>query len=293
MMATWTDSPETVRLLLGKGANAAVKDTKGWTALTHAVSAGSNEAVKLLLEEGGEVNSKDKEGQPLLVLAIINDHLETAKLLLEKGARADAAGSDHWPAIIWAVRLHGPEIVKLLLDKGASVEAKDEDDWTVLAHAASAGRPEMVKLLLENGADINARTSNGTSVLQLARSQGNADVLKLLRAERTKLEVLLREDQFEDETLTDELIDSKNKYLPGFIAASTDEQRVALLSEVEKRLIQAQRRIAELNSAAEDAVRQGQDAAAFRTRTGKVQAYMSVLKVIQKMLSQAPEAEPS
>jgi hypothetical protein len=63
------------------------------------------------------------------------------------------------------------------------------------------------------------------------------------------------------------------------------------LSEVEKRLVQAQRRILELNSAAEDAVRQGQNAASFRGQTGAIQGYMSVLKVIQKMLSQAQAGE--
>ena len=61
---------------------------------------------------------------------------------------------------------------------------------------------------------------------------------------------------------------------------------------MEKRLIQAQRRIAELNSSAEDAVRQGGEATGFRARTGKVQSYMSVLKVVQKMLSQQPGGEP-
>ena len=53
----------------------------------------------------------------------------------------------------------------------------------------------------------------------------------------------------------------------------------------------AQRRVAELNASAEDAVRQGRDAADFRARTSRVQAYMSALKAIQRMLGTAQDGE--
>jgi ankyrin repeat protein len=233
----------------------------------------------------------------LLRIAVGYDHPEIVKLLLDKGAEVDAKGAevdgkgaDSWTALNWAVRQDKTEIPRLLLDKGANIESRDDNGWTPLMYAASAGKPENVKLLLARGADASAKATSGSTALQiiLPFGDGNAEVLKLLRAERLKLAVLLKEDQFEDETLTDELVDSKNKYLPGFIDTATAEQRVALLSDVEKRLVQAQRRILELNSSAEDAIRQGQNAAGFRTSTGKVQAYMSVLKVIQKMLSQPP-----
>ena len=291
MMAASSESPDSVRLLLGKGADASAKDKDGFTALTHAVSGGHPETVKLLLDQGGGANAKDNSGDPLLITAVTGGNAETVKLLLDRGANVHATGANGWSALIWAVGSDKTEISSLLLDQGADIDFRDNAGWTPLMHAASAGQPENVRLLLARGADVSAKaTTTGDTALQILNGdRGNAEVLKLLRAERLKLAVLLREDQFEDATLTDELVDSKNKYLPGFIATSTVEQRVALLSEVEKRLVQAQRRILESNNAAEDAIRQGQNAAGDRGKTGKIQAYMSVLKVIQKMLSQ-PQA---
>ena len=115
--------------------------------------------------------------------------------------------------------------------------------------------------------------------------------MKVLRKAWLRLGNLLAEDGFEDTALTDDLIDSKNQYLPGFLATAGEEERMELLSSVEKRLIQAQRRVAELNASAEDAVRQGRDAADFRARTSRVQAYMSALKAIQRMLGTAQDGE--
>lgn len=105
----------------------------------------------------------------------------------------------------------------------------------------------------------------------------------MLRKARLRLGNLLTEDGFEDMARTDDLIDSKNRYLSGFLATGGEEERMELLSSVEKRLIQAQRRVAELNASAEDAVHQGRDVADFRARTSRVQAYMSALKAIQRM----------
>jgi len=60
-----------------------------------------------------------------------------------------------------------------------------------------------------------------------------------------------------------------------------------LLNAVEQRLMEAQKYVVGLNSRAEDAVRQGQDAAGFRRKTTEVQAYMSVLVEIKNLLMQS------
>ncbi len=182
-----------------------------------------------------------------------------------------------------------PETIKLLLDKGADIEKRKPDGLNALMIAAAWDQAAIVQLLLDRGADINAKDRNGFTALAYAKKPAATKVLKDARLD---LAVLLAEDRFEDEALTDELIDSKNRFLPGYLAAATPDQLATLLSSVEKRLIQAQRRVAELNSAAEDAVRAGGNATDFRTRTAKVQAYMSVLKAIQRALSESIATAP-
>jgi ankyrin repeat protein len=254
-----------------------------------AASNGQTDTVKLLLEKGATIDATNKDGWTAVLLAANHGQTETVKLLLEKGAKIDATENTGWTALMLAASDGRMETVRLLLDKGAEVDKKKPDGLTALMIAAAHDQAEVVRLLLERGADVTAKDGSG----QTARNRATkTETVQVLETERLKLAVLLREDDLEAEQLTDELIDSKNKYLPGFLAAATAEQRIALLSGVEKRLVQAQRRIAELNSAAEDAVRQGGDAATFRGRTAKIQAYMSVLKVIQQTLRR-PLAEES
>jgi ankyrin repeat protein len=273
---------------LEKGAKIDATDPKGWNALMAAASNGRAETVKLLLKTGVDIEQKKAGDWNALLLAATRGQTDTVKLLLDRGAVINATESGGWTSLMLAAHDGHIKTVTLLLENGAEPDQKKPDGLTALMLAASKGQTETVQLLLEHGADINVKDNSGLTALNYATK---TETVKALRAERLKLAVLLKEDKFEDETLTDELVDSKNKYLPGFIASSTAEQRVALLSDVEKRLVQAQRRILELNNAAEDAVRQGQNAASFRGQTGAIQGYMSVLKVIQKMLSQPQAGE--
>ena len=90
-------------------------------------------------------------------------------------------------------------------------------------------------------------------------------------------------------TLADALIEAKNRELPGFIAKSTVEQRVVLLTTVEQRLMQAQTQFGKCNADAESFIRQGKEneASDCRKLAVSIQTYQGVLKAIQEMLSQS------
>jgi ankyrin repeat protein len=60
--ATEDHDGDTVQLLLGKGADAAVKTADGSTALHMAARGGHEAVVRLLLEKGAPVNAKDNTG---------------------------------------------------------------------------------------------------------------------------------------------------------------------------------------------------------------------------------------
>lgn len=87
--------------------------------------------------------------------------------------------------------------------------------------------------------------------------------------------------------MTRALIAAKNTEVPQLAVQAPVAERVAVLNAVEQRLMEAQKYVVGLNSQAEDAVRQGQDAAGFRRKSADVQAYMSVLAEIKNLLMQS------
>ena len=103
-------------------------------------------------------------------------------------------------------------VLSLLLAVGLNTNANAIDYRIALIDASGNGRTETVKQLLRKGANINAADQFGETALTAPVCNSNTDRRLILRA-------LLGEDQFEDEELTDELVDSKNTYLPAFIAS--------------------------------------------------------------------------
>ena len=87
--------------------------------------------------------------------------------------------------------------------------------------------------------------------------------------------------------ITQALVSVKNTELPTLIVQSPVDKRVAVMSTIEQRLLEAQQHLVLLNGRAEDAVRQGQNAAGFRQKSARIQAYMSVLAEIKNLLMQS------
>ena len=88
MAAAQTGRPETVRLLLEKGADPNLRTKRNESALADAATAGNEETVKLLLDRGAEVNVQDIRGYSPLLYAAGSDAMPAGvvKMLLAKGA---------------------------------------------------------------------------------------------------------------------------------------------------------------------------------------------------------------
>ena len=92
MLAILRDDLDETKSLLDRGANARLKDRRGWTAMHYAVSSReiSEQLVRALLEADPEqdlsVESRRYSETPLHILAGRPDNLEALKMLLEAGA---------------------------------------------------------------------------------------------------------------------------------------------------------------------------------------------------------------
>jgi ankyrin repeat protein len=116
------------------------------TALWVTASLGQPETVNLLLEKGADVESRDKNGSTPLWIAAADGHVDVMNLLLKKGAAIDAKDNNGCTPL-WIATQNGIlGMVKLLLDKGANpnVEAMGS---TPLQIAKAKGYREIAELL--------------------------------------------------------------------------------------------------------------------------------------------------
>lgn len=92
--AVFRNRPEVAQLLLDKGADVAIVDNDGYTALLYAIKSGNTALAKSLLDHGANVGDRDRHSRrSALHLAAIKGHPDMVRLLLERGADVKATDS--------------------------------------------------------------------------------------------------------------------------------------------------------------------------------------------------------
>ena len=181
---------ETVRLLLGKGADPNVHDVYGViSALQQAAYQGSVEIVLLLLENGAMIHpdlphkkayrGPGEQTTDALQAASLGGSEDIAKLLLERGARLNAEMPGKGSALYFAALGGHKKIVQLLLDHGADVNIGGGRSGTALQAASAGGYKEIATLLLDHGADVSVQGTHGNA-LQAAKFWKCKEVVDLL-----------------------------------------------------------------------------------------------------------------
>jgi hypothetical protein len=256
-----------------------------------AVLVGDIEKVAYLLSAGANVNETDDSDRTPLMEAVLGGQNAIAKLLLDRGAYIEAKDLEGSTALMKAALIGNDAAVNLLLDRGANIEARNKEGETPLMYAAyKEGEPETVKLLLERGADIEALNNYGRGVPWQCKGAPTIRILETELAKlRSSLDVVywLKKNKYDDPKLTETLIAAKNRQLPDFLTTATNDQKIELLTAVERQIARATATIDELNGQAADAIAKKQDAAPYRARVGQVKAYINVLNEIKAILEQS------
>ena len=153
-----------------------LKGVGGTTPLMQAVLYGDVDSVRLLLGQGADPNIRNEAGATALMWAV--DDLEKTRLLLGHGADVNARSDDGRTPLLIAAGLFGNSaVVKLMIDGGAELSAKSpavNGYATVLSEAARLGDESLLRLLMERGADVK-----GAGVLALANA-ARANCVKCL-----------------------------------------------------------------------------------------------------------------
>ena len=230
LMAVRNGHIETIRVLLEHGAHPNPDDSRGYTALTHAILRSlprrwhpawvpDPEPLKLLKAAGARYN---------LIDAVLSNDLELVRSRLDEGGDPnEGEGSYSGPLLMEAAECGHVEMVDLLLDRGARIEATDDICRTSLHCAAQKGQTEVVIRLLDLGADLDA--VNSTSALGHAAIGGHHDLVSVLMsrgAKRGIVDALALNDQ----TILVSLLDEKLREGSDIDWITDGRYRIALLA---------------------------------------------------------------
>ncbi|XP_069670556.1 uncharacterized protein [Periplaneta americana] len=171
---------ETVKMLVGRGANVNADDAWKQTPLYYAISGCHVEVVQFLIQSGANVKACDKDGDSVTFTALLSGNLDILRLLIDKGADVDACNKLSKSLIFTAVERDNVDIVRLLIDKGADVNACNKYGESPVFAAVEGGNVDIVRLLVDSGANVNACNMYGESPVFSAVEEGNVDIVRLL-----------------------------------------------------------------------------------------------------------------
>ncbi|KAI9579792.1 hypothetical protein GQX74_000580 [Glossina fuscipes] len=149
------------------------------TALHLAADEGNVECVNLLLVKGADAKLKNHRGFTALHLAARTSSLECVESLLRNGnADPNAEDFDHRTPLHAAIGKseNAFDILETLIQWGANVNHKDIYGFTALHLAALDGLAQCVEMLIYHGADVTTKSKKGTSALNVITRKTPASV---------------------------------------------------------------------------------------------------------------------
>ena len=172
MKAVENGDKDLVTFLADHGANVAIKDKYGYTALHKACIIYhdcSPEVLSCLIENGADVNLSTDNNRTPLMTACEYGHINTVTILIEHGANVYLQDRDGLSAVHYAVRgSQACEILSCLMENGADVDVKTFDNCTPLMIAAQRGDTKVVTFLIEQGAMVNLQDKDGNAAVHYA-----------------------------------------------------------------------------------------------------------------------------
>jgi len=180
---------EIFTLIVASGADLAMKDSNGMTALHLCIKYGfSIEKIECLLKNGINVDTKTMFGETPLLSAAVNGNDEAISLLLHSNANILAGTNSNETVLMEILRQNRRDditSVRLILAKMNPsnkffLDLQNDQGWTALHFAAHQNAQEMIHELLNWKPDLTRRTdANGPTALHIC-----------IQSERCKLDAL-------------------------------------------------------------------------------------------------------
>lgn len=163
------------------------------SALMLAVEAGDSLVTAILLERGADPNLQDSKGLTSLMMASAWGQFYIADMLLFYGADVNLKAKNGTTALHLASWYGQEALSGLLLDAGALLDARDNRGFTPVMLAVKAADPIQLWYLVESGADLSLLSPDGFSLLGLAASVGDTVSINLLKSYEFKEPATIRQ----------------------------------------------------------------------------------------------------
>lgn len=174
MMAAISNSLNTAKFLIKKGADTNAQDHNGQTALMIAQNNGYNKLEQLLKK-----NIVVVEEIPLRFIK--TNKASKIKRFITGGADVNIKYAGGVTPLIAASKYKAYEIAKELIENGADVNGVDDVGWTALMYAAIDNSLKFCRLLLGYGADQELLNNSGRKAMDYTE---DARILELFKTNK-------------------------------------------------------------------------------------------------------------
>ncbi|KAJ6238995.1 molting protein mlt-4 [Anaeramoeba flamelloides] len=175
------DMADIFKYLKSIGAQIFKGDSEGATGLHWAISRNNNQIIEEYLScQKIDLNITDYKGYTPLHEACHAGNLGVILTLLKMGANIDVVTQEGMGVCHWSIHSNETEVLSLLIENGADLDKKDFKGKTPLAYAIEQDRNKLAKWLIKYGADIQTTTFSGLNLLSLCSINGNEKILNLL-----------------------------------------------------------------------------------------------------------------
>lgn len=201
MAVVRSEHPDTVKVLVQRGADANASDVAGNSVLAYAVGLvqgrpRSSSSIRTILQSKVDVNTANKLGWTPLMQAARSTLSDTVALLLHEARDIDvnARNNDGWTALMIAVASSDPKIHTKWIVAATGLRSQDRKKEEIslaakkLSYLAAIGRLQRVWHLLQHGADPSIAADDGTNVYTILKDDDDMDSKAILRLINLKQE---------------------------------------------------------------------------------------------------------
>jgi ankyrin repeat protein len=177
-------------MLLQAGADTALKDKRGFTAIHIALFERKCQSVaEILMADRTALNSVDDDGKSALMIAIETNNMTILERLLQAGADTtlkDKNGHTALHIALFEVEKHS--VAKILMTDATALNSVDDDGRTALMTAVIKDDLTSIQRLLEAGADTTLKDKSGHTSLHIALFEVEKhSAAKILMADKAAL----------------------------------------------------------------------------------------------------------